>query len=118
MIWSLVSWYFWARYLVASSDISAIREIFLATTFVLVEAAINHSGVPGTCLALLLYISFSSFSNLSSIVFCASATKLSMSLKLTSGSRTLGPWKVSVSSSSTTSWMLEEPFIDCLFSLW
>ena len=69
VIWSLVSWYFWARYFVASSDISAIREMFLATTFVLVEAAINHSGVPGTCLALLLYISFSSFSNLSSIVF-------------------------------------------------
>ena len=44
----LVSWYFWARYLVASSLTSATSEMFFATTFVFVDAAMNHSGEPGT----------------------------------------------------------------------
>lgn len=38
-------------YLVASSEMRAIREMFLATTFVLCDAAIYHAGVPGTCRA-------------------------------------------------------------------
>lgn len=43
--------YCWAMYLVASSEMRAIREMFLATTFVLCDAAIYHAGVPGTCRA-------------------------------------------------------------------
>lgn len=41
----------WAVYLVASSDISAILDMFLATTLVLCEAAMNQAGEPGTCRA-------------------------------------------------------------------
>ena len=32
---------------------------FITGSFVLVEAAMNHSGVPGSCLALLLTIKYS-----------------------------------------------------------
>lgn len=38
-----------AMYFVASSAISAILEMFLATTLVLWEAAMNQAGVPGIC---------------------------------------------------------------------
>lgn len=44
---STETWYSypWAKYLVASSAIRAMREMFLATTLVLWEAAINHAAL-------------------------------------------------------------------------